>query len=133
MVLAQGRSRLQTSKIALPRIPNARTALLDSLAILFRDRLLNHQPEPSALSFSISDRRRETMTNLRRIIDILQRAQLVYIRSGPAKERGKREPLLRTKQDALAGAGVWIRLDNTLEFRFRRLCSGWGPSRVPSS
>ena len=67
--------------------------LLDALAVYFRDRLLHHQSEPCALSFTISGRRREPgiMDKLNRLIEILRKAQLLYIRSGPAKDDGRRE------------------------------------------
>jgi hypothetical protein len=65
--------------------------LLDNLAVHFRERLLNHKSEPRANSFTISGRKRNFMEKLEPILRILQQAQLVYIRSGPAKEKGRRE------------------------------------------
>ena len=65
--------------------------LLDALANHFRDRLLHHQSEPCALSFTISGPNKAIMSKLSPIIGILQKAQLLYIRSGPAKDKGKRE------------------------------------------
>lgn len=65
--------------------------LLDNLAIYFRHRLLNNKSEPSAVSFSISEQQVDVMENLNHVIEILQKAQLIYTRSGPAKEKGKRE------------------------------------------
>ena len=67
--------------------------LLDALAKHFRHRLLHHQSEPCALSFTISGsgQNQEVMDNLKRIIEILRKAQLLYIRSGPAKDEGQRE------------------------------------------
>lgn len=67
--------------------------LLDALAAHFRDRLLHHSSEPCALSFTISSSRQDQdiMANLNRLIEILRKAQLLYIRSGPAKDEGKRE------------------------------------------
>ena len=65
--------------------------LLDALAKHFRHRLLHHQSEPCALSFTISGQNQDVMSNLRRIIEILRKAQLLYIRSGPAKDEGQRE------------------------------------------
>ena len=67
--------------------------LLDALAKHFRHRLLHHQSEPCALSFTISGsgQHQDVMNNLTRIIEILRKAQLLYIRSGPAKDEGQRE------------------------------------------
>ena len=66
--------------------------LLNSLAIHFRDRLRHHQSEPRALSFTISKQDPNVMVNLKHLIEILRKAQLLYIRSGPSKDYGQREP-----------------------------------------
>ena len=65
--------------------------MLDQLAILFRDRLLNHKSEPRANSFTISGQEEELMEELNHLFDILREAQLMYMRSGSAKEKGRRE------------------------------------------
>ena len=65
--------------------------LLDALAVHFRDRLLHHPSEPCALSFTISGRDQDIMVNLNRLIELLRKAQLLYIRSGSAKDEGRRE------------------------------------------
>ena len=65
--------------------------LLDNLAVHFRERLLNHKSEPRANSFTISGRTPELMDKLDRIFSILRQAQLLYVRSGAAKDKGKRE------------------------------------------
>ena len=65
--------------------------LLDALAILFRERLLTHKSEPSALSFTISGREPHMMENLNRLITILRKGQLLFLRSGTAKDLGRRE------------------------------------------
>ena len=65
--------------------------LLDALAVHFRDRLLHHSSEPCALSFTISRQDQDIMVNLNRLIEILRKAQLLYIRSGSAKDEGRRE------------------------------------------
>ena len=57
--------------------------LLDALAKHFRHRLLNHQSEPRALSFTISGQDQDVMSRLNQIIEILRKAQLLFIRSGP--------------------------------------------------
>ena len=64
---------------------------LDALAKHFRYRLLNHKSEPCALSFTISGQNQDVMNELRHIIEIFRKAQLLYIRSGPAKDEGQRE------------------------------------------
>lgn len=66
--------------------------LLDALARHFRDRLLDHTSEPRALSFTISQRDPGVMAKLTPLIEILRKAQLLYIRSGPAKDAGQLEP-----------------------------------------
>lgn len=66
--------------------------LLDALAVLFRNRLRHHQSEPCALSFTISGRNQDTMDRLNHLIEILRKAQLLYKRTGPAKDKGKKEP-----------------------------------------
>ncbi len=65
--------------------------LLDLLAVHFRHRLLHHESEPCALSFTISQREPDIMEKLNHIIEILRKAQLLYIRNGPSKDDGKRE------------------------------------------
>lgn len=65
--------------------------LLDNLAILFRERLLKHKSEPRANSFTISGRGDPAMKALSELLDILATAQLIYVRSGAAKDKGKRE------------------------------------------
>ena len=65
--------------------------LLDALAVHFRHRLLHHKSEPCALSFTISKQNQDIMGKLNHLIEILRKAQLLYIRSGPAKDEGRRE------------------------------------------
>lgn len=65
--------------------------LLDNLAVLFRERLLKHKSEPRANSFTISGRGDAVMKDLGELLDILAAAQLIYVRSGAAKDKGKRE------------------------------------------
>ena len=66
--------------------------LLDALAVHFRYRLQHHQSEPCALSFTISKCEPDVMVNLKHLIEILRKAQLLYIRSGPSKDSGQIEP-----------------------------------------
>ena len=65
--------------------------LLSALAIHFRYRLHHHSSEPCALSFTISGQESDEMRGVVRLLGILRKAQLLYLRSGPAKDRGKRE------------------------------------------
>ena len=65
--------------------------LLDALAVLFRDRLRHHKSEPCALSFTISGLNQDMMDKLDHLIEILRKAQLLYKRTGPAKDKGRRE------------------------------------------
>jgi len=68
--------------------------LLDQLAILFRERLLHHSSEPRANSFTISGESEcstSIMENLKELLRLLAEAQYLYIRSGPAKDKGRRE------------------------------------------
>lgn len=54
-------------------------------------RLLHHKSEPRVLSFTISEQTSENMQFLSRLIGIAQEAQMLYVRSGSAKARGRRE------------------------------------------
>lgn len=65
--------------------------LLNQLAILFWERLLHHKSEPRANSFTVSSPTDDIMHKLNHLFDILREAQLLYVRSGSAKDRGKRE------------------------------------------
>lgn len=65
--------------------------MFDQLAILFRKRLDEHESEPRAISFTISAMSEEDESDLLPLLEIARAAQLLYIRSGPAKERGRRE------------------------------------------
>lgn len=65
--------------------------LFEELAVYFWKRLLRHHSEPSATSFSVSGRDQNLMEELGRLLNIAQRAQLLYVRGGPAKTLGRRE------------------------------------------
>jgi hypothetical protein len=65
--------------------------LLTKLAEHFRYRLLNHKSEPRVLSFSISGYDQQLQEELEPILRLAQKAQLLYVRSGPAKDGGGRE------------------------------------------
>lgn len=66
-------------------------ALMDNLALYFRKRLLSASSEPRANSFTVSAWSEELRVRLEHIFDVLIRAQLMYVRSGPAKDKGRRE------------------------------------------
>ena len=66
-------------------------SLFNQLAILFRKRLEEHDSEPRAISFTISSMSPSDEQELLPLLDIARAAQLLYSRSGPAKERGRRE------------------------------------------
>lgn len=65
--------------------------LFDQLAIYFRQRLLSDISEPAAISFSISDQKPTAMGQLDGLISVARKAQLLYVREGPAKVAGQRE------------------------------------------
>jgi hypothetical protein len=65
--------------------------LFENLAKLFRERLLNHKSEPRIITFSISGRTEELNRELDPLLNVARRAQLLYVRSGSAKDEGLRE------------------------------------------
>jgi hypothetical protein len=65
--------------------------LFDNLGELFRRRLLSAKSEPRAIAFSSSVMTPEFERDLIRILNIARRAQVLYFRSGPAKDEGRRE------------------------------------------
>ena len=65
--------------------------ILNALAIHFGERLQRHRSEPCAVSFTISEQNDDVMVKLKSVLEILRKAQLLYIRSGPAKDEGQRE------------------------------------------
>ena len=65
--------------------------LLTKLAEHFRYRLANHKSEPRVLTFSISGYEQHLREELEPILRLAQKAQLLYVRSGPAKDGGGRE------------------------------------------
>lgn len=65
--------------------------LFDGLAVFFKERLLHHPSEPGAISFALSQRLPQVMDDLIPLLQIAQKAQLLYEREGSAKDDGKRE------------------------------------------
>lgn len=66
--------------------------LFNSLAELFRNRLLDEESsEPRAIAFTISAKTDDVMSVLLPILNIARRAQLLYVRTGNAKDNGADE------------------------------------------
>jgi hypothetical protein len=65
--------------------------LFDNLGELFKKRLLGAKSEPRALAFSISGMNSDHEVVIMPLLHIARRAQLLYFRSGPAKDEGRRE------------------------------------------
>lgn len=66
--------------------------LFEALAELFRNRLLDPNcSEPRAIAFTISAKTDEIMSELQPILNLARSAQLLYIRSGTAKDKGAKE------------------------------------------
>lgn len=65
--------------------------LFDQLGVLFRNRLMEDISEPRAIAFSISGWTDEFESLLFPLLEIARRAQLLYVRNGPAKDEGRRE------------------------------------------
>jgi hypothetical protein len=65
--------------------------LFDNLAILFRERLHKHESEPRAIVFTISETDFEHRHELEELLRIARKAQVLYTRSGSAKDHGRRE------------------------------------------
>ncbi len=65
--------------------------LFDNLALLFRERLKRHKSEPRAIVFTISAMTEELDEKIYPLLNIARSAQILYQRSGPAKDNGKRE------------------------------------------
>ena len=66
-------------------------SLFDQLAALFLQRLHEHHSEPCAISFTISAMSEADEKVLHPLLEIARAAQVLYVRTGPSKERGKRE------------------------------------------
>jgi hypothetical protein len=65
--------------------------LFDQLAVLFKKRLIHHRSEPRANSFTVSAKTGRFDSDLLPLFEIARQAQLLYIRTGVAKDRGRRE------------------------------------------
>ena len=65
--------------------------LFEGLGDLFTDRLKSHKSEPRVLTFTVSGMTDEYRDRLDPILSVARRAQLLYERSGPSKDSGRRE------------------------------------------
>lgn len=63
--------------------------LFNNIIHLFRERLLSKSSEPRAIKFIITEQKNEAMKRLEPLFAIAQKAQLLYMRAGRAKEEGK--------------------------------------------
>lgn len=75
-------------------IKNFFTALGD----LFRRRLLSRCSEPRILSFMISEQNNPAYEEVRHLVGLCRKAQLLYERFGPSKDDGRRETFYATNR-----------------------------------
>ena len=66
-------------------------SLFEQLTLLFRKRLEKHESEPGAISFTISAMSEADENVLFPLLEIARAAQVLYVRSGAGKGRGRRE------------------------------------------
>jgi hypothetical protein len=64
--------------------------LFENLMVLFRTRLMSNISEPRAVAFVVSDQSEELISNLNPLLNIAQKAQLLYTRTGKHKQSGKK-------------------------------------------
>lgn len=65
--------------------------LFKRLAEYFRTRLLYHDSEPRVVTFIVSERDNPAWGSLQRLLEISERAQILYVRDGTSKKGGGRE------------------------------------------
>lgn len=65
--------------------------LFNQLAILFRNRLLCHESEPRAVTFTISDKNFKNYSALIELLNKAKKAQILYTYRSSAKDSGSRE------------------------------------------
>jgi hypothetical protein len=65
--------------------------LFDNLMILFRERLKYHKSEPRAITFTISQKSLQGYNELKELLDIARKAQILYTRTSRSKDDGKLE------------------------------------------
>ena len=71
---------------------NAIKNLFEKLSLLFKYRLLHHKSEPRAIVFTISGMNRESESIILPLLEIAQKANLLYERMSRAKDDGFLEP-----------------------------------------
>jgi len=65
--------------------------LFDQVAILFRNRLIHHESEPRAVTFTISDTKFEHYSALIKLLHKASKAQILYTYKSSAKDSGRNE------------------------------------------
>jgi len=68
--------------------------LFNNLMILFRKRLKTHKSEPRAITFTISQKttHEQIYNDVKKLLNIAQKAQILYTRTSRSKDDGKLEP-----------------------------------------
>lgn len=61
------------------------------LAEYFRERLMRHASEPRVVTFIVSEQDDHYWPDVERLLDLAERAQVMYVRSGTSKKGGGRE------------------------------------------
>lgn len=61
------------------------------LAEYFRERLMRHASEPRVVTFIVSERDHPKWPDVERLLELAERAQVLYVRPGTAKKGGGRE------------------------------------------
>ncbi|MDR3176804.1 MAG: hypothetical protein LBU06_09790 [Desulfovibrio sp.] len=70
----------------------------DELKTLFRNRLLSQCSEPRILAFIVSEKESEAYEEVKRLLLLCRKAQLLYERFGPGKDDGRRETFYATNR-----------------------------------
>lgn len=65
--------------------------LFTRLAEYFRQRLLGHDSEPRVVTFVVSEKDHPSWSNLEPLLQLSERAQILYVRDGTSKRGGGRE------------------------------------------
>lgn len=70
----------------------------DELKTLFRNRLLSKCSEPRILAFIVSEKESDSYEEVKRLLLLCRKAQLLYERFGPSKDDGRRETFYATNR-----------------------------------
>lgn len=70
----------------------------DELKTLFRNRLLSQCSEPRILAFIVSEKESAAYEEVKRLLLLCRKAQLLYERFGPGKDDGRRETFYATNR-----------------------------------